>query len=980
MLFLMVGAVSATESINVSNTEDSNLIGDDDQSLSANNKLEISNEVSISETNIVNSHDDNLGNYPDEDALGASADSYYEDNIKSPSDDAEMAGENVLGSAGSSSDSVVAVVSSDDVVGAVSSTGSNVVSASPVSTKLSVSDAHYSKSATYFDVTLKDNTGKALTNQKVSLKVNNKVYSAYTNSNGVASVKTASLAVGTYTVALSYAGSSEYSSSSLSKKVKVLSSVTGRDLTKYCGYASQYKATFWKDNSVLANAKVTFSVNGKTYTRTTDKNGVASLNINLAAGKYKITLNNPYSNQKVSHNIVVKKDKTSLTADAKKTYIVSKDKGSFSVVLKSKHGVLLKNKKISFKFNKKTVTSKTDANGKAKITIPVLAKGTYKISYKFEGSKNFYSDSGSAELVVVSPSTKMSSSIVVMHYKDASSFKVKLTNAKGKALANKDIKIKLNGKTTICKTNDKGYAKLSLKNVVPGNHVVKYSYSTKGMKDYSHGSNRVIILKLVAKISAKDLTMKANDGSVYKVVVKDDSGKALKGVFVKSTINGKSYIYQSDSNGIAQLKITKGAGYYSIKSIVADPYYKSAPVSKHVLVKGTKFIAKNVYVSGGSASFSVKLVNEKNSPVKSKNVVFTFNGKDTTIATNSKGIAKINLGELSRGTHTIKYSHESSYGSSKIFVVSKVAVKDIVTASKNVKKYISKHSKLPSSVKVGDVSFKTADYLYLVSKAIVNLKSGNKKDISVKIVKNPTKPKAASNLGYLKDYLSVAKKVVKSAESKGVMPNSVGSKVGSIGYNGLVSTFAKVMTSYGNKNKMPSYISVKSFSGSGSTKVGGLNCKNTIKDLSAYLAASKNCEVNDAQIKKLVSKLTKNCKTEKEKATKIFNYIRDTLSYSFYYNTKYGAAGTLKAKSGNCVDHAHLTVAMFRAAGLATRYVHAKCTFNSGHTFGHVWGQVLIGNTWTVADATSSRNSLGKVANWNTHTYKLESYSSSISF
>jgi transglutaminase-like putative cysteine protease len=179
---------------------------------------------------------------------------------------------------------------------------------------------------------------------------------------------------------------------------------------------------------------------------------------------------------------------------------------------------------------------------------------------------------------------------------------------------------------------------------------------------------------------------------------------------------------------------------------------------------------------------------------------------------------------------------------------------------------------------------------------------------------------------------------------------------------------------------MPSYVAIKSLSGSGSTKVGGLNCKNTIKDLSAYLAASKNCEVNDAQIKKLVSKLTKNCKTEKEKATKIFNYIRDTLSYSFYYNTKYGAAGTLKAKSGNCVDHAHLTVAMFRAAGLATRYVHAKCTFNSGHTYGHVWGQVLIGNTWTVADATSSRNSLGHVANWNTHTYKLESYSSSISF
>ena len=979
-MFLLVGAVNAAESINVSNTEDSNLIGDDDQSLSANNKLEISNEGSISETNIVNSHDDNLGNYPDEDAL--SADSYYEDNkLKSTSDDVEVVGENTLGSSASSSDSVAAEVSSSNVVSADSSAKTGVVSASPASTKLSVSDAHYGKSATYFDITLKDNSGKALTNQLVSLKVNNKVYSAYTNSNGVASVKTASLKVGSYAVSVNYGGTSSYSSSSLSKKVKVLSSISGSDFTRYCGQSSQYKVKFWKDNSALANAKVTFKVNGKTYTKKTDKNGVASLKANFGAGKYKVTIVNPYSSQKESHKIIVKKDKTNVKATAKTSYIIHKDKMSFSVVLKTNHNVLLKGKKVSFTYDKKTVTSKTDAKGKATITIPVLAKGTHKISFKYKGGDNYRASSGKAKLVVVNPENKLSSSIVVMHYGESSNLKVKLTNDNGKALANKDVKIKLNGKTTICKTGNDGVAKLSLKNVKPGNHVVKYSYSTKGLRDYAHGSTRAIILHLVAKISANDLTMKYKDGSVYKVTVKDTSGKALKGIYVKSTINGKSYIYQSDSNGVAQLKVTNGPGYYSVKSIVADPIYKSSPVSKHISVKGTKFIAKNVYVpEGDKSTYSVKLVNEKNKPVQSKNVVFNLNGKKLTGKTNSKGIAKVSIGPLSKGTHKITYQHESASGSSKLYVVSKVTVKDLVASSKNVKKYISKHSKLPSTVKIGDVSFKTADYLYLAAKATVNLKSGNSKDISVKILKNPTKPKDAAGLGYLKDYLGVAKKVVKTAESKGVLPNSVNSKVGSIGYKGLVSAFANVLTSYGKYHKMPSYVSIKSLSGSGSTKVGGLNSKNTIKDLSAYLAASKNCEVNDAQIKKLVSKLTKNCKTEKEKATKIFNYIRDTLSYSFYYNTKYGAAGTLKAKSGNCVDHAHLTVAMFRAAGLATRYVHAKCTFNSGHTYGHVWGQVLIGNTWTVADATSSRNSLGHVANWNTHTYKLESYSSSISF
>ena len=150
--------------------------------------------------------------------------------------------------------------------------------------------------------------------------------------------------------------------------------------------------------------------------------------------------------------------------------------------------------------------------------------------------------------------------------------------------------------------------------------------------------------------------------------------------------------------------------------------------------------------------------------------------------------------------------------------------------------------------------------------------------------------------------------------------------------------------------------------------------------MAAYLAASLNCQVNNAKIKKLVTKLTKNCKSEKSKANAIYTYVRDTISYSFYYNTKYGATGILKSKSGNCVDHTHLLIAMYRSAGLAARYVHGTCTFSSGSTYGHVWAQVLIGDTWTVADATSSRNSLGKVANWNVNTYKLQSYSASISF
>jgi transglutaminase-like putative cysteine protease len=71
---------------------------------------------------------------------------------------------------------------------------------------------------------------------------------------------------------------------------------------------------------------------------------------------------------------------------------------------------------------------------------------------------------------------------------------------------------------------------------------------------------------------------------------------------------------------------------------------------------------------------------------------------------------------------------------------------------------------------------------------------------------------------------------------------------------------------------------------------------------------------------------------------------------------------------------------MFRTAKIPARYVHGTCKFSSGSTYGHVWVQVLINGKWTIADATSSKNSLGSVANWNTKSFSLKGIYSSLSF
>jgi len=121
-----------------------------------------------------------------------------------------------------------------------------------------------------------------------------------------------------------------------------------------------------------------------------------------------------------------------------------------------------------------------------------------------------------------------------------------------------------------------------------------------------------------------------------------------------------------------------------------------------------------------------------------------------------------------------------------------------------------------------------------------------------------------------------------------------------------------------------------------------------------------------------VSALAKSLKSSStyKTAVKIFNWVKDNISYSFYYNTKYGAAGTLKHMTGNCCDTANILVALARDAGITARYVHGTCKFSSG-TYGHVWAQLNINGKWTTADATSFRNSLGVIKNWNTKTYKL---------
>ena len=152
-------------------------------------------------------------------------------------------------------------------------------------------------------------------------------------------------------------------------------------------------------------------------------------------------------------------------------------------------------------------------------------------------------------------------------------------------------------------------------------------------------------------------------------------------------------------------------------------------------------------------------------------------------------------------------------------------------------------------------------------------------------------------------------------------------------------------------------------------------------DLSPYLKASSNCQVGNSSIKKLADTLTSGVTKDDSKAEAIFNYVRDQIAYEDYYDTKYGALGTLNRMMGNCADQAHLLIALLRTAGIPARYHHGQCTFSDGTITGHVWVEWTVdGSAWHAVDPTSSRNSFDEITNWDTSTYVNKGVYASLPF
>lgn len=172
------------------------------------------------------------------------------------------------------------------------------------------------------------------------------------------------------------------------------------------GKNGKYMTITLKDQfgRAINNRTIYVVLNNDGYSLTTDSDGKAQLQVNIAsAGTYLASVaflgDNTYESLYDVAKITVSKQTPKLTT-SKKTYKAKAKTKKLTATFKSSKGKAIKNKKITFKVKGKTYTATTNNKGVATVNVKLTKKGTYSFTAKFAGDSTYKAVSKSSKLVL----------------------------------------------------------------------------------------------------------------------------------------------------------------------------------------------------------------------------------------------------------------------------------------------------------------------------------------------------------------------------------------------------------------------------------------------------------------------------------------------------------------------------------------------------------------------------------------------------
>ena len=172
--------------------------------------------------------------------------------------------------------------------------------------------------------------------------------------------------------------------------------------------------------------------------------------------------------------------------------------------------------------------------------------------------------------------------------KVAKTLEITLKDADGKAIANKDVIVTLNGKSTTLKTDANGIVKVAVNQAAAGTYY--YSVNFLGDDDYkaSYKTVKATVNKQATKavFQKKTFKVKAKTKKV-SFTLKDASGKAIKGKKITVKVGKKTYTAKTNAKGVAtvKVKLTKKGKYTATAKFAGDSTYKAVTKKARITLK-----------------------------------------------------------------------------------------------------------------------------------------------------------------------------------------------------------------------------------------------------------------------------------------------------------------------------------------------------------------------------------------------------------
>ena len=218
------------------------------------------------------------------------------------------------------------------------------------------------------------------------------------------------------------------------------------------------------------------------------------------------------------------------------------------------------------------VTINQEANGTNNIIkLFALSEGNYTVSATFVSDK-YITNSTKTDISVVNvPVYKLTVGNIVMDYNDGSKYKVLVTKDGCSVGAGEIVKITFNGKSVYVKTDNKGYATLTL-NAAPKTYTISAEYN--GLVKSSK-----VTIKNVLK--ASNISKKKAKTIKFTATLKNSKGKAITSKKVTFKFKGKTYTAKTNKKGIATISLKNlKVGKYSITS-----KYGACTVKNTIIIK-----------------------------------------------------------------------------------------------------------------------------------------------------------------------------------------------------------------------------------------------------------------------------------------------------------------------------------------------------------------------------------------------------------